>query len=204
MVDLPQQTNYALAVAAAAEKLRAVPVEDCAKLGAEALDDGRLKLPVLNAVFIVGPFAGMVALSGGDEVRVGWAVLALHYLASPVEGMRGEPAISFAQIPDGRGYATPYRGRVIERFLHTAGRTEEGFRTASQGLGGQPVDLGDAAFRFDVFPRFPITVVWHAGDDELPPGAGVLYVPDAAERFSAEDIVVMSELLIGKLTGKGW
>jgi hypothetical protein len=204
MVNLPQQTNYAVAIKRAAETLRAVPAEDCVKLGATLLDDGCYSLPVLNVRFLVDPAAGKVTLAEGDEVRVGWAILALHYLISPVLTMRGEPQISFAQIPDGMGYASPYRGRVIERFLHTAGRTDESFRAAAEGVGGVPVRLGDAAYRFDVFPTFPITIIRYAGDDELPPGASMLYVADAAGRFSVEDIVVMSESLISKLSGKDW
>ena len=112
--------------------------------------------------------------------------------------------MGFARIPDAIGYARPYDGRVIQRFLHTAGRTEEGFRDVARELLGVPVGAGDAAYRFYVFPTFPVTVIWHAGDEELPPGATMLYTADAHKRSNVEDVVVLSELLVGKLSGKKW
>ena len=204
MVDLPRQTNYELAVSRAVEQLRHVPAEDLKCLGAERLEDGRLRLPVLNAFFLVDSAAGKVESPEGEAVGVGWAILALHYLASPVKGAVPAATVSFGQIADGRGYMGPYNGRVIQRFLRTAGRTEHDFRCSAGRLGGEEVKGGDAAFLFRVFPLFPVTVVWHAGDEELGPGATMLYAKDAAARMCVEDIVVMSELLVGKLSGKGW
>ena len=217
MVDLPRQTNYELAFAKALERVRSVPPENLDRLGVESLPDGRLRLAVLEDQFLVDREAGTVTLADSSDVRVGWGILTLHYLISPSEGLESEPTISFAQIPDGMGYVGPYQGRVIQRFLHTAGRNETSYREAARKLRGVAVRAGQAAYRFAVFPTFPVTIIWHAGDEErfdgltalsgdegLPPGATMLYTVDAQERFSVEDIVVMSELLVGRLSGKGW
>ena len=145
MVDLPRQTNYELAFAKALERARAVPQENLDRLGIECLPDGRQRLAALDERFVVDRVAGTVTLSDGSDVCVGWGILALHYLASPSEGLEREPTISFAQIPDGMGYVGPYQGRVIQRFLHTAGRSEAGYREAARKLQGVAVrEIGRA------------------------------------------------------------
>ena len=204
MVELPKQHNYELAFSKGLEKARTVSAEDLLKLGVERARDGTLKLRVLESAFVLDLNAGSVTLADGGVVHVSWTILALHYLISAIDSIDVDPSIGFAQMPDGMGYVMPYQGRVIQRFLHTAGRSEAAFREAARKLSGEAVHAGDAGYRFAVFPTFPVTVIWHAGDEELPSGATMLYTADADKRFSVEDIVVMSELLVGRLSGKGW
>lgn len=204
MVELPRQTNYELAFAKALEKAREVPEGNFSGLGAEVCSDGMLKLPVLDTHFLVSLTDGTVTLPDGRPTDIAWGILTMHYLASPAEDIEIEPSVNFAGMPDAIGYAGPYDGRVIQRFLHTVGRTEESFRDAARKLLGVPIRAGDAAYSFHVFPTFPVTVIWHGGDEELPPGATMLYTADAHERLHVEDVVVLSELLVGKFSGKEW
>ncbi len=216
-MKLPRQTNYELAFAKALEKAKKVPEGNFPCLGAEVCSDGTLKLPVLDTHFLVSLTDGTVTLTDGRPTHIAWGILTMHYLASPADDVELEPSVNFARMSDAIGYAGPYDGRVIQRFLHTVGRTGEGFRDAARKLSGVPVRAGDAAYRFHVFPTFPVTVIWHVGDEErfdeltalsndegLPPGATMLYTADAHKRFSVEDVVVLSELLVGKLSGKEW
>jgi len=61
---------------------------------------------------------------------------------------------------------------------------------------------GMTGYRFEVFPRVPITIVRYEGDDELGPGAGVIYRMDAEHLLPAEDRVVIAELLLDVLSGR--
>ena len=92
--------------------------------------------------------------------------------------------------------------RVIERFLHTAGRDEASFGAAAKRLGGDPIEQADAAYEFAVFPRVRVQLLWYRGDEEIGPGASFLYQKQIVGIFCVEDIVVMSELLVGALLSK--
>ena len=66
------------------------------------------------------------------------------------------------------------------------------------------VDGGDAAFDIDVFPRVATRLIWYAADDEFPPSATLL-LPDNIESFlNIEDVVVMSESLVSRLSGRDY
>ena len=133
-----------------------------------------------------------------------WQVLALHYLAA--RGVR-EPVrwVSFPELePAAQVYNSVYRGRVINRFVATAGRGRNEFETAANALGGEPVEWGDAGFRFQVFPRLPVAVAWYAGDDEFPPDASFVYPDNITAIFSLEDVVVLSERIVARLQDGAW
>jgi hypothetical protein len=57
-------------------------------------------------------------------------------------------------------------------------------------------------YRFDVFPRVPITIVRYEGDEEVAAGASIVYRADAGQLLPAEDRVVAAELLLDALAGK--
>ena len=91
---------------------------------------------------------------------------------------------------------------MIERLCATAGQSVEKLRAAAAALGGRTVTGGDAAFDFDVFPRFPVRLVWHAPDDEFPSSATLLLPANAESYFCSEDLVVLSERLMSRLAGR--
>jgi hypothetical protein len=46
--------------------------------------------------------------------------------------------------------------------------------------------------------------VWHAPDDEFPASATLLLPPNIEDYFCSEDIVVLSESLVARLSGRGF
>ncbi|GAH55846.1 unnamed protein product, partial [marine sediment metagenome] len=196
------QKNYRQAYELALAEVRKTPPAVLERLGVVGESAERLDVRVLGGTFHVDLAAGAVKDDGGQQARAPWGILVLHYLLSrPSEQLAGG-YISFMDIPDARGYAKPYRGRVIERFLHTAGRDEATFRAAAKRLGGEQIDQADAAYEFAVFPRVRVQLLWYRGDEELGPGASFLYEKQIVGIFCVEDIVVMSELLVGALSSK--
>ena len=101
-----------------------------------------------------------------------------------------------------RSYAGVYDGRVIARLCHTAGRDAETLGAAAARLGGQPVEAGDAAFDFRIFPRLTLRLIWHAPDEEFPPLATLLLPGNVESYFCSEDVVVLSESLVARLGGR--
>ncbi len=208
---LASQTNYQTAVAQGAKRLQASPPEVLAALGARVTADGYCTLPVLDAVFAVDLASGRVTLATPEhepladrEVGLKWQILALHYLAGPIP--LGEPArwVSFADLPDGRGYERVYQARVVSRLCKTAARERAAFVRASEGLGGQRAVWGDEGFRFQAFPCLSVIIAWYQGDEELPANASFVYPDDILSLLPVEDVIVLSEGVVSRLQGKDW
>ena len=196
------QDNYKQAYDLALVQARKVRPDQLGGLGVISESISRLTIPVLAGVFHIDLDAGKVTDQMGQEVSVYWAVLALHYLLGRPGPESIERYISFMEVPYARGYAKPYQGRVIQRFLHGAGRDGTTFSSAAQALAAQPIDSGDIAYEFAVFPRAHLRIIWYRGDDEIPPGASFVYAQDIVDIFCVEDIVVMSGELVAGLEVK--
>jgi len=169
-------------------------------LGAVDAGDGNLELPVFNGKFGINLAEGRINMTDGSDVSVAWKIIAVHYLqaALPVPGQKGWT--SYSELPEVRGYLGVYQKRVVDRLCATAGRDRETFELASEALGGVREKWGDVGFRFQVFPLLPVGIAWYAGDDELPPGASFMYPDNIASILCTEDMVVLAESVVGRLT----
>lgn len=199
---LPQNA-YRVAVARAVEALQRQSPEQIAWLGATDSANG-WEIPVLGQRLSVRLPSGDVLTPQGETVRPNWQVLVLHYL-----GVRGRPApelpqITFADLAGGRGYAGVYRKRTVERLCATAGRTCESICAAAASVGGRRTAADPLAFRFDVFPRLSVGLVWHAADEEFPAEATWLLPPNIDRFLPIEDIVVLCESCVSRLEGKSF
>ncbi len=190
--------EYEVAFARGLDAVRGQDAGLLAALGAVPAGGGRHEIPVLEERFVVDLEAGTVTRPGGDVPRV-WGILTLHYLSSKDPGRPFTRWMGFADFPTGRGYEKVYRARVLGRLCATAGRDRATFVEACRRIGGEKAAEGDEGFRLQAFPRLPVAIAWYAGDDEFPPSASFL-LPDNAEAFlSIEDLVVLSESVVGRL-----
>ena len=99
----------------------------------------------------------------------------MFYLLSPEDGRLGGEWISEKDLPGG---ATFFRGphRIpTELISGRFGNDLEDFKKCCEKLGGRAIDLGDAAFRFDIAPDIPVAVIYWQGDEDFPAEAGLLY-----------------------------
>jgi len=199
----PRQHNFEQAADLALSAVRAQPHDQLTWLGARREDD-LWRLEVLDDLLGIDLRKGGMFTSDRRPVGVFWKVVVLHYLAVADRPAEKPPELTFANLPGGRAYAPVYEGRVIRRLCGTFGSDADALRQAGRALGGSEVDAGDVAFEFMVFPRLRLRVVWYAGDEELPPSATIL-LPENIERWlCVEDIVVLSERLVSRLTGRGF
>ncbi len=196
----PIQQNFQTAVQKAILALSGQSPEQMVWLGAAGT--GQVwELPVLDGVLRVDISTGKVCTSDNREVSRWWRVLVLHYLAIRDHNSSGLPEIVFGDIPSARTYAGIYHQRVIARLCRTAGRDAQTLRHAAEALSARFVDAGDMAFDLDVLPRLSVRVIWYAGDDELPPSATLLLPGRIEAFFCTEDIVVLSESVVSRLSG---
>jgi len=198
----PKQRPYELALNVSFDALlaRKQTLERLAKLGATR-DGMTLRLPALDQHLVIDMDARDVLVEGQGRARVNWALLALHYLSA---GDLTEDAreVTLTHFADTRGYLSAYNKRIIGRFMGTVGRTDAGFRQAAGRVGATPIPWNGACYRFDVFPRLPITFIRYEGDDDFPPEANIVYRADAGLLLPPEDRIVAAEAIIEALSGR--
>ena len=96
--------------------------------------------------------------------------------------------ISEKDIPGG---ATFFRGphavpteRVTNRFQNDI----DAFSRRCTSLSGEPIDMGDAAFRFDITPRIPVVMLYWQGDEDFGPEARILF-DRSISKYLALDVI---------------
>ncbi len=89
---------------------------------------------------------------------------------------------------------------ATEELQKKFGRDKEGFLMAGKKLGGEEIDVGDAAFKLWPLPRIPVVYVLWLEDDEFPAQVAVNF-DSTIDRHLPLDVIwalvnVVSELLI--------
>jgi hypothetical protein len=196
----PPQHNFRDAAALALAAIRRQPAEQLEWLGATPAGNA-WTLRVLEDLLTLELDGGAVRTSIGCAVGHWWRILTFHYLAVSSRPKEASPALSFADLTAGRSYEPVYRRRVIDRLCQTIGQRKKTLLRACEAIGGRTAPLGDLAVDFQAYPRVAVRLVWYAGDSELPPSATLLLPENIESFFCPEDIVVLSERLVARLSG---
>lgn len=130
----------------------------------------------------------------GDEYCIDWAeetiaritaasppvhdyfhLFIIYYLLLPKDIPVHGQWISEKDLPGG---TTFFRGPhllptnlISDRF----GNNLESFATCCRALGGTPLKMADAAFRFQITPDMAVAVLYWTGDEDFPSEAKILY-----------------------------
>ncbi len=79
------------------------------------------------------------------------------------------------KLPDGENYCNAFQGYAPDRLAKFFNNDLNSFCRSWEKLGGIPVDIGDAGFSIELFPRISVTIAYHLGEDAFPPGASLLF-----------------------------
>jgi hypothetical protein len=192
----------------ASEELRNTDLEQLARraqveMAAADGSEGCMRVLFFGKPFIVQVGATVEVLREGEEVEVPLPekILMVHYLLrASGKPLTGE-LITFRQVPDGQFYYDAFQRRARDPFLATFGRNVALFKSCGRLMGGRPVEAGDVGMVFSVLPRIPIQLVLWKGDEEFSPEAGILFDSVIQYDLSAEDIAVLSGMLVYRLMG---
>ncbi len=190
-------------IAQAREALAGLPLEELARRSGGVAEGKTLVLPFFGAPYRVTWPELEVLTPDGEGCPEELTAMFLDYL---LLGDGTDPSghwIGFRELPHGGFYFRAfqgYTGDILVRELDFPS-----FRRAAQALGGEPLELGDAAYRFLALPKLPLAVVWWEGDEEFPPKATVLFDATAGEYLPAEGLAILGRILCRKLirAGKG-
>jgi hypothetical protein len=162
--------------------------------------DGVL-VPFFGAPHLVSHPQGEVT-AAGRPVHVAAAILLLHYLLTAEGAPPAGRWAAFRELPGGLFYAASFAARAeapLARAFAADAAGLEVFSAAATRLGGEPLELGDAAASFAALPRVPVAVLVWRGDDEMPGEAKVLFDAGAGGYLPPEDLAGLGGLLAGRL-----
>ncbi|MEW6671731.1 MAG: DUF3786 domain-containing protein [Thermodesulfobacteriota bacterium] len=116
----------------------------------------------------------------------------IYYLLNSREIEISGEWISEKDIPGG---PTFFRGPhlIPTRLVSQTYRNDiESFRNKCERLHGKPVKMADAAYRFEITARIPVSVLYWIGDDDFPPEAKILFDRTITEHLPADILFALA------------
>ena len=200
---IPQMREWldrlAPVVQAAQAALRARGAEVVARLSGCARDAvGNLRVSFLGREYTISPDDFRVR-SAGDRREASSFIssLILTYLANADGTPPAGQWIGFRELPDGMFYVQAFQSYSGGRLVRELPGGLSAFQRAAQRLGGQALELGSAAYAFEVLPRVWLAVVYWEGDDECPAQAQVLFDRNAAHYLPTDGLAILGSQLVG-------
>jgi hypothetical protein len=198
--------EYREALSLAEEALKRVELSLLAqRAGAEfirpATDAAGLRLCFFNNAVLIRPGTPFIIHNEEQqaEVPLEEKIVLCHYLLQAKGTSPSGKWITFRQIPDGQFYDAAFQQRTRGPFLSLFGDKPDLFRASAEQLAGAPVTAGDAGMIFAVLPRVPVQLILWQGDEELPPESTILFDATVSDYLPAEDIAVLSGMLVYRL-----
>jgi hypothetical protein len=192
----------ARAIELATDRLRTVDLESrCPILGLPAPHDGKIAARMLGAdtCLNLGSWT-LTILPSGEPARAGDLLLLLHYLACELPVKPTGELVSFRSLPGGQFYFPAFQGRTATPLVQRFGNDLGALREHLERFDHEPTGDGDLGARIHAFGNLHVTLVYHTGDDELPPAADILFDRCISRAFGAEDAAVLAgRICIGLL-----
>ena len=166
---------------------------------------GTIELLVLNRpITITWPEGEIMAPAGTKELSLQEQGLIMHYLIQAKGAPLTETWITFREIPSGEFYYSAFVKRAKEPLVKTFGDRPDLLIELGLKMGGNKGEEGDASLYFKVFPCIPVCLVLWAGDEEFPPDGNLLFDASISKYLSAEDIAVLSGMVVYPLIGMAY
>ncbi|QTA85331.1 DUF3786 domain-containing protein [Desulfonema magnum] len=172
----------------------------------EQVNDNTFRVPFLNRVFLVSftDFDFQDESEKEKEVPIQEQVLILHYCMGSGNILKlKDKRIAYREIPGASFYFSAFVQRAIDPLKKVFGQNIPGFLKAAEQLNGKKIDIGDAGFEFDLFPKISLQLILWEGDDEFPPEANILFQEGIGEILSPEDVAWLSGMIVYRLMAMG-
>ena len=125
-------------------------------------------------------------------------LMCLVYLLNASPAPIQDRVVGVRELRGARFFSGPH-DLDVQPLLSRFGRDPAGFRTASERMQGEPVDLADVAYRFETFPKIPIYYLLWEGDTEFPPRLTVLFDRSIDEHMAPDAVWGLFNLVTGRL-----
>lgn len=177
----------------------------CSNAGAKNYPPVGVLLPFLKEYLLVNRQNRSVCRQGhGQWERTNNPLLelvCLVYLLNAGPESISQEMISVQQLKTAHFFTGPHELKV-EPLLKLYGMNLDGFKKAAGNLGGEPLDLADAAYKFLAFPKVPLYYLFWAGDDEFDPRLSILFDRSIEYHIAADAIWGLVNLISDMLVTK--
>jgi hypothetical protein len=161
-----------------------------------------LHLPFFyRKIRITWPEGEVIAPEGAEDLSFQEKGLIMHYMIQATGAPLTHTWITFREIPSGEFYYPAFVKRAKEPLVRTFGSQPELLIELGKKMGGTKGVEGNASVCLQVFPQVPVCLMLWAGDDEFPPDGNLLFDASISKYLSAEDIAVLSGLIVYPLIG---
>lgn len=187
-------------IAEARAELRGREPGELAALAGAEYRGGELLIRLLDREYrIAYPQLVAYELESGKECPEELQALLLDYLRRADGTPPSGEWLAFRELPEGQFYYRTFQGYSGDSLVRAFGNDLESFKQAARALGGEPLDLGDAAFALRALPHIQMAAVYWRGDQEFSPRATVLFDAAAANYLPAEGLAILGRWLCSKL-----
>lgn len=167
------------------------PEDVCRRTGSRYDKDRQCyELEVWGDAYSIYPHEHRIQRHGKDvrPVHEYLSIFMIHYLLmSPATDLENE-WISEKDIPGGSTFFRGPHAIPTDLVTRTFQNDIAAFDRCCRVLRGEPVEMGDAAFRFQITERLPVVVLYWQGDEDFTPEARMLFDRSIC-RFLALDVV---------------
>lgn len=183
------------------EALKSIPMENLIEKSGARHENGRLLFDAFFQTFEIDPESFSIASAKGEPESLLFQSIALRYLATSDGTPPSGTLIHFRELPGGGNYASAFQGYAPNSLARHFGQDMANFSLACRRIGGAPVEFGDAAFAFDVFPKIRITVIYYLGEEMFPPGASLLFDSSVSHYMVTDGLATIGKRLVDIIIG---
>jgi hypothetical protein len=180
-------------------ELSNISTEELSTLSGSDLQGGKLVLNCLFETYEISVHDFTVQKQNGDGSHPLMESLILSYLhtadGTPVAGKW----INFRELPEGKMYHQAFQGYASDKLTKHWGNNIQGFITACETVGGQPMDYGDASFSMPLLPRIIVAPTYWIGDEDFSPKAFILFDANVHHYMVTDGLAVLGSQLVKRL-----
>ena len=149
-------------------------------------------------VVLTYPDFSAVFPSGEHVTAFKRALLIYYFVTSDGTPPSGE-WISFADLPDGRIYASAFQGYSGNELAKAFALDLAAFQKSCEKLGGALSPFGEASYRFRALPRLDLLAVYHLGDEDFPSSCNILFDSTVGHYLPTEACAIIGSMLTRKI-----
>ena len=163
------------------------------------------KLKIMGREYTVShPEATMIDIENEREIKAYTIkTIVLRYLINSRAIPVFNKDITYKEVKGGLVYYRNFYNRTILKLAKMFCDNLEELGVLAKIIGGEVLNKGDAACKFEFINNVYITFIVWQGDDELPCSANILFDQNINYYFNAEDLAVIGDVAIELIKNKG-
>ena len=129
------------------------------------------------------------------------SIFIIHYLLTKAALVIENEWISEKDIPGGVTFFRDPHAIPTELLTQTFQNDIESFSRRCKSLQGDPIEMGDVAFQFQITKCIPVVVLYWQGDEDFPPEAKLLFDRSISRHLATDVIFALAVFMCIRIGG---